>query len=1096
MTRSALPLAVTRAALVAVLGVLACTGGGDTPPPPPPASAFDDCSAGAVESVHPHVTCVASVGGKLTAIFGYKNDAAGTVIVPAGPKNTFVPELDPAIHGIARPPTVFARDTHRAAFAVSFEPTSSVTWQLGTESATATPETIACATRTVDGATVVELGEEPGIPPERLVIARDPGAALAGVLEPTPTPLDGKVVGEVGGTFDVSDDGAARYTIPLWVPPGRAGVQPSLGLAYSSRSGNGILGVGWSLLGFSEIASCTESKVGLCIDGDPLVAVPKVTLVDRPQPSPGIPPVQPAIEAAAVPAPTEYRPKHDPFTRVLVEGSDALGPTAFVVQRRDGRVLRYGGAGHLLEGEVVKVDQSGGEVLDGRRRRRIGWLLAELSDRSENRVEFKHLPTVLLGGAQPCTAQSVVCAAVEMVPHSITYTHGRTGAATRRIELRYDTSRGDTELVFADGVAMKRTALLVGIDAYGPSPRESALLRRYRFSYDDAFVSERKLLRSVEECVVESGAEKCKPATTFEYERGAKTFERTVVGSYGSGHPLPSFDARFQTPTLVADFDGDGRDDVFYFRSGRWYWRKSTGTGFDAEQAVDVPVQRNVATVPPPVVATLRGPDGPVIMFPYIKRLHAKTGTTTAVRLTYHRVGFRDGVLKPLEATPDVNTSEEVDDPKSSWEPQSWIPSFDGVDEPIAASRSDDVPVFAAPVQRPRAYWQLRKQVGATYENATVPVQGIHTFLDVNGDGIADDFVQSKTRGGPWDLFLGTGGDAPPFYDGGATPKTRAALQKLAFSVPPEIAALQPAAQEARGLMPLDIRQTGKPDLFLFGGLVREALPAAFQGALLRFRVATAAAFVTAEPGPMTSGAGSRPVADGNLGLRESEGAYLELARVLDVDGDGLEDLLLPERLSSTGPISQWVLYRRTGKRADLLKRVVNGLGSTLDIVHEPLRSSRSESVCASAGFADDGLLPSPVRALRCDSGGLWVVKRYTDPAGRSFTFSYEDPVTDGAVDGFLGFRRRTVTHVQTGTTTVTEYGRYYERFRGVRPFARVPTRIETRVQLEDRTVRREIVETEYDLSAVNTFPLDGTVDVFKPRARVIRNRTEETRGA
>ena len=41
--------------------------------------------------------------------------------------------------------------------------------------------------------------------------------------------------------------GRATTAIPLAVPPGRKGIQPSLALAYSSSGRNGWVGVGWSL---------------------------------------------------------------------------------------------------------------------------------------------------------------------------------------------------------------------------------------------------------------------------------------------------------------------------------------------------------------------------------------------------------------------------------------------------------------------------------------------------------------------------------------------------------------------------------------------------------------------------------------------------------------------------------------------------------------------------------------------------------------------------------------------------------------------------------------------------------------------------------
>lgn len=88
------------------------------------------------------------------------------------------------------------------------------------------------------------------------------------------------------GEFSVGKSGAAGYTIPIVVPPGTAGMQPSLSLSYSSQGGNGPLGLGWSLGGFSVVTRCpaTMAQDGLldgvdldsndrfCLDGQRLVS--------------------------------------------------------------------------------------------------------------------------------------------------------------------------------------------------------------------------------------------------------------------------------------------------------------------------------------------------------------------------------------------------------------------------------------------------------------------------------------------------------------------------------------------------------------------------------------------------------------------------------------------------------------------------------------------------------------------------------------------------------------------------------------------------------------------------------------------------------
>ena len=49
--------------------------------------------------------------------------------------------------------------------------------------------------------------------------------------------------------------GQASYSIPIVVPPGRKGMQPTVSLNYSSSSGNGLAGVGWGLSASSSIST-------------------------------------------------------------------------------------------------------------------------------------------------------------------------------------------------------------------------------------------------------------------------------------------------------------------------------------------------------------------------------------------------------------------------------------------------------------------------------------------------------------------------------------------------------------------------------------------------------------------------------------------------------------------------------------------------------------------------------------------------------------------------------------------------------------------------------------------------------------------------
>src|SRR5262245_23509181 len=72
--------------------------------------------------------------------------------------------------------------------------------------------------------------------------------------------------------------GTASLHVPVPLPPGRHGLQPSLTLAYASGAGNSAFGAGWSLAGLPAISVDTHFHVprwdgtdGYQLGGDELV---------------------------------------------------------------------------------------------------------------------------------------------------------------------------------------------------------------------------------------------------------------------------------------------------------------------------------------------------------------------------------------------------------------------------------------------------------------------------------------------------------------------------------------------------------------------------------------------------------------------------------------------------------------------------------------------------------------------------------------------------------------------------------------------------------------------------------------------------------
>ncbi|MDZ4147697.1 MAG: RHS repeat-associated core domain-containing protein [Flavobacteriaceae bacterium] len=70
----------------------------------------------------------------------------------------------------------------------------------------------------------------------------------------------GNGISETVGELSVSLTGGAGYNIPVAVPQGINGIEPSISLSYNSQGGNGLAGFGWNVSGVSVITRIPSTK--------------------------------------------------------------------------------------------------------------------------------------------------------------------------------------------------------------------------------------------------------------------------------------------------------------------------------------------------------------------------------------------------------------------------------------------------------------------------------------------------------------------------------------------------------------------------------------------------------------------------------------------------------------------------------------------------------------------------------------------------------------------------------------------------------------------------------------------------------------------
>jgi RHS repeat-associated protein len=394
----------------------------------------------------------------------------------------------------------------------------------------------------------------------------------------------------------VTDNGAATYQIPLWVPPGRKGVQPKLALAYSSEGGEGIMGLGWHVDGLSTISRCPQDYARdgkpraiqfdnddrLCLDGERLVLASG---------SPG------EYNKAG----SEYRTENDKHMKIVQVGADlnpALGPTGFLVYLPDGTRRSYG---YDTSASLSGFDGSASAVLQANRATvtasasdsndptvaydtpvRLAWALASWRDRYDNEVSYSYIQ------GENSTKQDRHFI-LDFRPQQIAYTGEPAGAETRFVTFAYDEDslkRKDIRESFVGGLPLRIGHLLTSITMEGPSPDTRKVLRKYKLTYQND--PERALVKTVSEC---DGASICKPATTFDWttQPDGAQFDRIDtkiedMKDFGRvvSIPVPGVTYACQPGAgvvVVGDMNGDGYDDIMLSvltNVGTRYWVRAT----------------------------------------------------------------------------------------------------------------------------------------------------------------------------------------------------------------------------------------------------------------------------------------------------------------------------------------------------------------------------------------------------------------------------------------------------------------------------------------------------------------------------------------
>ena len=352
--------------------------------------------------------------------------------------------------------------------------------------------------------------------------------ALIGLSALLAAPIAGAGPGRTPGVTSVSADGEAQYAIPIDLPPGTNGLTPVISLDYRHRMRGGLLGVGWSIGGLSQITRCarTFAQDGIaepagrstldrfCLDGQRLVIAGGV--------------VYEAPDA-------EYRTEIESFARIrAVQGTSNNGPSHFVVERADGRIYMYGGTADS------SIDGHSGLPVGGVRT----WALNRIRDRSGNVIDYRYTEE------SGSTAFRIASIRYNANPangvdasHEVTFTYE-------------DRPNQEVDSGFVAGTPVRQVVRLDRIDIR----YNGEVLRSYDLAYQPALsTSGRSRLASVRECAADSSD--CFAPTTFEWLDGRDGL--SAPASFSLQSPLPAAWEGNDAWNL-ADINGDGRHDYVF----------------------------------------------------------------------------------------------------------------------------------------------------------------------------------------------------------------------------------------------------------------------------------------------------------------------------------------------------------------------------------------------------------------------------------------------------------------------------------------------------------------------------------------------------
>jgi RHS repeat-associated protein len=1082
--------------------------------------------------------CRVEEGGKATLVYTFNNTSSANVELELSDRNMFDA---PADRGQPRwfPPG-------KGAFKTMLQGDADI-WKLGQGEMSGDATTAPCVLER-DGALAKLV-----VNGDRITVGIDEsGVANTGIQNTTQWPAIDRseqafAAGGTAGSFSVSHDGAALYTIPILLPRGRGGFVPrELALAYNSNAGNGIAGVGFQLLGISQIQRCTrhptfgDEKIEpiawddsiFCLDGKRLIAD----------------------------GPNQYRFEDDPAYRIKITRGSQGSPEVFEVEDGAGNTLVYGESeesqieDYILE--HVKVDARRSppppQVKRSANTMRFAWSLASVRNRFEQTATFTYVRECMADGRK--REDCMVAKGERELGVTQRLTHIAYDGFT--VEFNYE-ARPDPWERYIRGMRLFNNGRLGEIRILLGTAKESTLIRRYVLDYEEAPMTRRSRLTSVKEC---DGRGACKAPLKFAWQ---DSDDYPIDWTFRPTNRYIQLDDTFLNRVAalavqVADLNNDGRDDLFLrtreqvAANSRMFfsYALSDGQGFSKDQLVTTNLFAGDQ-----LVAVAHGLLIEAFGFPVLN-----------IELSREKMQLKsEMIVTDLHADGNPEFGVRTLDGAGPYQFYAWqgggsftpVPPFDRLQPYVGDINGDALPELVAKLDNPNEWRFLvnsPSQPGAFHHQFPLP-ESSHPdlsgalIMDTNGDAQYEFLIKpNPDLSNPYFDAV----NAEPGHVAKADPRIGETFLPLTSNSPltsdsrvffdangdgmldlVEMAPFDCSASWGTGVTPRFRQGTGAGfrswwfqypedskrnlgewkfgesiasavidrEFFLNGCVFRDSVDAIDNGVRAadldgdgrQELLVLGERWQCQRQDRRCNVGGSTPRRPFVVRLRydgswetdtevlaglefsppvtsydrkgRSEHLYgYKLTRILDIDGDGIPEILQPRMLGTPSPDNFSIVlqvYKRESKKADLLASMTDSLGAKTEVKYAPM-SDRSvfEPATETCSYP-----------LHCPRRGRWLVREVTRSTGVASTptrrelHQYSGARADLSGRDWLGFAQHVVTDEARNSETVYEFdnitrqGRFY-------PFAGLVQRqLTTYRSVPGRFVRVENITNYLNLS-------------------------------